>query len=97
MDLTVDEFVKRMYGAVSTGDWKVLGTEAQRLKWVTDVTDRMSEDSVNTIVAAPELAELKREGMTNRDFATTHQTVLPTPQPFDVWWVYDPSTEFILP
>jgi ATP-dependent Clp protease protease subunit len=97
MDLTVDEFVKRMYGAVSTGDWKVLGTEAQRLKWVTDVTDRMSEDSVNTIAVAPELAELKREGMGDRPSSTVRQTILPTPNPFDVWWVYDPSTEFILP
>ncbi len=97
MDLTVDEFVQRMYGAVSTGDWKVLGVEAQRLKWVTDVTERMSEDGVNALVAAPQPAELKREGMTNSDFAATRQTILPAPQPFDVWWVYDPSTEFVLP
>jgi ATP-dependent Clp protease protease subunit len=97
MDLTVDEFVQRMYGAVSTGDWKVLGTEAQRLKWVTDVAERMSEDSVNALAAAPQAAELKREGMNNLNLAATHQTILPTSQPFDVWWVYDPSTEFVLP
>ena len=97
MNITTDEFVKRMYATVSTGDWKVLGTEAQRLKWVTDVTDRMSEDSVNTIAVTPALAELKREGMGDPPASAVSQTILPAPRPFDVWWVYDPSTQFILP
>ena len=97
MDLSVDEFVKRMYAAVSTGDWKVLGTEAQRLKWVTDVTERMNEDSVNTVVATPAPAELKPNGIGTGSAVAASQTVLPTLNPFDVWWVYDPSTEFILP
>ena len=97
MNVSVDEFVKRMYAAVSTGDWKVLGTEAQRLKWVTDVTERISEDSVNTIAVTPAPAELKREGMGDRPASSVSQTILPAPHPFDVWWVYDPSTEFILP
>jgi ATP-dependent Clp protease, protease subunit len=88
MGITVDEFVAKMYAAVSTGDWKVLGTEAVKLKWVTHVVDRMTEEGVNNTAAAPALGEIKPDGLNGT-------TTLNPLTPFDIWWIYDPSTEFI--
>lgn len=88
MGITVDEFVSKMYAAVSTGDWKVLGTEAVKLKWVTHVVDRMTEEGVNNTAAVPALGEIKPDGLNGT-------TALNPLTPFDIWWIYDPSTEFI--
>lgn len=88
MDITVDEFVAQMYAAVSTGDWKVLGTEAVKLKWVTHVVDRMTEEGVNNTAAVPALGVIKPDGLNGT-------TALNPLTPFDIWWIYDPSTEFI--
>lgn len=88
MGITVDEFVAKMYAAVSTGDWKVLGTEAVKLKWVTHVVERMAEEGVMSTSSAPALAELKPDGFNGT-------TALNPLTPFDIWWIYDPSTEFI--
>lgn len=88
MDITVDEFVAQMYAAVSTGDWKVLGTEAVKLKWVTHVVDRMTEEGVNNTAAVPALGVMKPDGLNGA-------TALNPLTPFDIWWIYDPSTEFI--
>ncbi len=88
MDITVDEFVAQMYVAVSTGDWKVLGTEAVKLKWVTHVVDRMTEEGVNNTAAVPALGVIKPDGLNGA-------TALNPLTPFDIWWIYDPSTEFI--
>ena len=88
MGITVDEFVSKMYAAVSTGDWKVLGTEAVKLKWVTHVVDRMTEEGVNNTAAVPALGVIKPDGLNGT-------TALNPLTPFDIWWIYDPSTEFI--
>jgi ATP-dependent Clp protease protease subunit len=88
MGITVDEFVAKMYAAVSTGDWKVLGTEAVKLKWATQVVDRIAEEGVNSASAVPALGELKPDGLNGT-------TALNPLTPFDIWWIYDPSTEFI--
>ena len=88
MGITVDEFVAKMYSAVSTGDWKVLGTEAVKLKWVTHVVDRMTEEGVNNTTVVPALGAIKPDGLNGT-------TALNSLTPFDIWWIYDPSTEFI--
>ncbi len=88
MGITVDEFVAKMYAAVSTGDWKVLGTEAVKLKWVTHVVERMTEEGVNNTPTVPALAAIKPDGLNGT-------TALNPLTPFDIWWIYDPSTEFI--
>ena len=88
MGITVDEFVTKMYAAVSTGDWKVLGTEAVKLKWATHVVERISEEGVNSTPIVPALAQLTPDGLNGT-------TALNPLTPFDIWWIYDPSTEFI--
>ena len=88
MGITVDEFVAKMYTAASTGDWKVLGSEAVKLKWATHMVEHMTEEGVNSTPVIPALAALKPNGINGT-------TALSPLTPFDIWWIYDPSTEFI--
>jgi len=94
----VDDFVAQMYKGTSTGDWKVLGDEAGRRKWVTDVVDRMAEDSLLTAAAVPPVvAEPNPDGF-NAGKAQDGRTRLELPPlgPCDLWWMYDPAVEYVL-
>lgn len=53
MGVSLEEFVKRMYASSVTGDWRVTGTEAKEIRWVTDVVERMVENGVNRLPEAP--------------------------------------------
>jgi ATP-dependent Clp protease protease subunit len=95
---TVDDFVAQMYKGVSTGDWKVLGDEAGRRKWVTDVVDRMSEDGMITASAVPAVVpEPNPEGFNAGQTQDGRaRQVLPLLGPCDLWWLYDPTVEYVL-
>jgi ATP-dependent Clp protease protease subunit len=94
----VDDFVAQMYKGTSTGDWKILGDEAGRRKWVTDVVDRMAEDSLFNATAVPPIqAEPNPDGFNagkTQDGRVRQQ--LPLLGPCDLWWMYDPTVEFVL-
>jgi ATP-dependent Clp protease protease subunit len=94
----VDDFVAQMYKGTSTGDWKILGDEAGRRKWVTDVVDRMAEDSLLTATAVPPVvAEPNPDGFNagkTQDGRLRQE--LPPLGPCDLWWMYDPTVEFVL-
>ena len=95
---TVDDFVAQMYKGVSTGDWKVLGDEAGRRKWVTDVVDRMSEDGMIVAAAVPTVVpEPNPDGFNaaKGQDGRVRQS-LPPLGPCDIWWMYDPTVEFVL-
>lgn len=95
---TVDDFVAQMYKGASTGDWKILGTEAGRRKWVTDVVERMAEDSLLTASAVPPVvAELNPDGFNaGRNQDGRVRQPLPPLGPCDLWWMYDPTVEYVL-
>ena len=44
--ITTDEFIKRMYAQVSSGDWSEFGEDAQKLKWVNHVIQGVEETSL---------------------------------------------------
>ena len=96
----LDEFVANMYKATATGDWKVHGDEAGRMKWVTDVVERMAEDSVLAAAVAPAPAPLPQTGFGDIEgqagAAGRVREELPPAGPCDLWWVYDPRVEYLI-
>lgn len=46
MGISTDEFIKQMYAKTTSGDWTEFGTEAQKLKWVDHIVDRIHETSL---------------------------------------------------
>ena len=88
-----------MYQNVSTGDWKVHGDAAVRMKWATDLVERMSEDGVNTTTPAPAPAPLDPDVFGNGASRAPDGRVkqlLPPLGPCDLWWLYDPTVDFVL-
>ncbi len=46
MGITPDEFIKKMYAKNTSADWSEFGTEAQKLKWVDHIVQRIRETSL---------------------------------------------------
>jgi ATP-dependent Clp protease protease subunit len=92
LGITLDEFVKQMYAATVTGDWKILGDEAVRRHWVTDVVEKIAEDSVDELSAAPRPAPVQ---IIRANSAGKKQIVLPILQPGDAWMIYDPENIYL--
>jgi ATP-dependent Clp protease protease subunit len=93
----LDDFIADMYKATVTGDWKVHGDEAGQRKWVTDVVERMNEDSFTSAAAAPAPAPLPLTGFGDTNPATgrARQEIEPA-GPCDLWWMYDPTVEYVI-
>ncbi|MSS99563.1 MAG: peptidase S14, partial [Opitutales bacterium] len=94
----VDDFVAQMYKGASTGDWKILGDEAGRRKWVTDVVERMAEDSLFNAGLAPAVVPEPNPDGFNAGKTQDGRVRQPLPLlgPCDLWWVYDPTVEYVL-
>ena len=46
MGISTDEFIEQMYAKTTSGDWTEFGTEAQKLKWVDHIVERIHETSL---------------------------------------------------
>ena len=92
MGITTDEFIKRMYAQVSSGDWSEFGEDAQKLKWVNHIVKGIEETSLTKNpdmkpAAAPVAAEFKEELDSNgKPFS-----YLPRLTPKDVYFLYNPD------
>lgn len=95
----LDDFVADMYKATTTGDWKVHGDEAVQRKWATDAVERMSEDSFTTAGSAPAPAPLPLTGFGDTNLSPSKgrlQQPLPPASPCDLWWMYDPTIDYVI-
>lgn len=86
--LSLDEFVRRMYAATVTGDWRVTGDEAVRLRWVGALVDRVEEEGI-TALAQP--ARLQPTVTVVRPAGDAAQDILPPALPGDAWLIYEPN------
>jgi len=89
MGISLDEFVRRMYASSTTGDWRVTGTEALGLRWVTDVVDRIAEDGINRL---PEPAAPASPTIIIRRAEATAE-ITPPSLPGDLWLIHEPSAQ----
>ena len=94
----LDDFVKQMYANASTGDWKVLGEEAVRRRWATDVVQQIKEESFYAAGTTPAPAPLDPEVFGNARPSADGRVreFLPPAEAGDAWWIHDPSVEFVL-
>jgi ATP-dependent Clp protease protease subunit len=100
MGVTLDEFIKKMYEHVSTGDWEEFGDSAVKLHWIDTVVDRIEETS---LVRNPDDAQLAAAGQVKPQTAQAPDAdeklddngkpyhVLPRLGPFDCYYLYNPD------
>ncbi|MGI8602369.1 MAG: ATP-dependent Clp protease proteolytic subunit [Verrucomicrobiales bacterium] len=70
MGLTTNDFIKRMYEQVSTGDWTEFGDKATELKWVDHVVKEIRETSL-----------LKNPDSVKPPTPSQHPIIIPLPRP----------------
>ena len=85
MGISLDEFVKRMYQHISSGDWREFGDAARKIKWVDEVVEVVREEGQVKHPDAPTMPPLYTPGMPapqlpRRAEASTANTVEMTEQ-----------------
>lgn len=93
MGLTLDEFVAKMYEHSSKGDWTEFGTAAQKLKWVDQIVERVSETS---LLKDPNSEEAKFTSELKEDVNEHGKPVmyLPRLSPMDYYYLYNPDNYY---
>jgi ATP-dependent Clp protease protease subunit len=110
MGITREEFIKRMYAHSSSGDWNEFADNAQKLHWVDEIVEKIEETGT---VRDPELAgvdaatrrfptgpshENNVSGMTEqKDEKGRPYMTLPSLNPFDCYWLYNPTGYYRMP
>lgn len=95
MGVSNDEFIKQMYEKNSDGDWVEFGTDAQKLKWVNHIVQRIEEtalvinpDSVATEDAETESIFDLKESVGKDGKPCMY---LPRINPHDVYFLHNPD------
>jgi ATP-dependent Clp protease protease subunit len=99
MGITRDEFIKRMYDHVSTGDWEEFGDSAAKLHWVDTIVPRIQETA---LVRNPDDAQLAAAGQVRPQTTNVASEekidengkpyqILPRLGPFDCYYLYNPD------
>lgn len=106
MGITRDEFIKKMYEHISSGDWEEFGDGAAKLHWVDTVVQRIEETS---LVRNPDDAQLAAAGQVKPQIAGTTESdtagektdengkpyhMLPRLGPFDCYYLYNPDSYY---
>lgn len=99
MGITSDEFIEQMYEKTKSGDWTEFADEAQKLKWVDTVVERIHETSLLKDPTAKKPTPVKRAGYGDDltqgiDDQGTPVMYLPRRNPKDVYFMYNPDGYF---
>lgn len=91
MGISTEEFIKQMYQKNSDGDWVEFATDAQKLKWVDHIVNRIQETSTvinpDSVKKKPASKELK-ETLDSQGLPCMY---LPRINPHDVYFLYNPD------
>lgn len=109
MGITRDEFIKRMYGHATSGDWNEFADNAQKLKWVDQIVDEIEETGLTRnpdvipqpnpgVKAAADLSPAEKSGIKAQvDEKGRPYAVLPRLNPMDCYWLYNPDGYYHTP
>ncbi|MBT8045231.1 MAG: ATP-dependent Clp protease proteolytic subunit, partial [Verrucomicrobiae bacterium] len=91
MGITTDELIKKMYAKSTSGDWTEFGTEAQKLKWVDHIVERIHETSLlkNPDAAKPVVATAYHGLTETADEKGKPCMYLPRLTPKDCYFLYN--------
>jgi ATP-dependent Clp protease protease subunit len=104
MGISLDEFIKRMYGNRSTGDWEEFGDGARKLKWVDEIADEIREQSYDKNPDAssgpgsprPIRVEVQSGLQEKVDANGRRYVSLPRLDPVDCYYLYNPDNYYRL-
>jgi ATP-dependent Clp protease protease subunit len=112
MGISTEDFIKKMYSKVSSGDWSEFGDKATQLKWVDHIVDDIRETAQVkhpdlTPKPVPTFTILPIRGATSSapipyltegiDEKGRPCMFLPRPNPKDVFYLYNPDGYYRLP
>ncbi len=113
MGISTEDFIKRMYSKVSTGDWSEFADKATQLKWIDFIVDDIRETAqlkhpdLNP-KPAPTFTLLPTRGSAEASAAIPYLAegidekgrpcmFLPRPNPKDVYYLFNPDGYYRLP
>ncbi|MDR2512566.1 MAG: ATP-dependent Clp protease proteolytic subunit [Puniceicoccales bacterium] len=89
-------FTKQMYAHDAEADWQEFGTQAQKLKWVDHIVERIVETAIVDVrqpaAQGPQRASTQRlNGCEAKvdEKGMPYVQLPPLENPFDLWWIYD--------
>lgn len=106
MGITTDELIKQMYKNNSDGDWVEFATEAQKLKWVNHIVNRIQETALDVNPDSVDSDSEDKKGLARNATLKPNkanqlkETVdsngkpciyLPRINPHDVYFLYNPD------
>lgn len=113
MGISTEDFIKKMYGKVSTGDWSEFADKAVGLKWVDHIVDEIRETAQLkhpdlTPKPTPTFTLLPLRGSEATAAAIPYMTegidekgrpcmFLPRPNPKDVYYLFNPDGFYRMP
>ncbi len=101
MDLTLEEFRKRLYKENSNGNWQEFASKAKELNWVDHIVERIEDAGVreepDEEPPSPSLMFFKkRKGKSaiRKDDQGNLYRKLPPLRPFDFYYMYNPNNYY---
>lgn len=102
MNLSLDDFIKKMYENRSSGDWLEFADSARKLKWIDEVVDTVREESYDKSLdepnapgsSPPTLSSGRYDLQEKVDSNGRRYVILPRLDPVDCYYLYNPDSYY---
>lgn len=99
MGIDLDTFYEQMYANNSDGDWLEFADQAIDLKWVDHIVEAIREEGIIQKPSSQMPMQRFRITIENQQNSVNndrmHQILLPQPEPFDYYFLYDPEQRYV--